>query len=558
MTKNAVLLYSESREKSKMGILRRPGICWILLAAATGLAAQTNAACAGPQQLTANLRTHPTTENAIQLGNWFAGHKQFECAADTFRGALKTHPESAQLNYLEALALVESGHSGSAVLLLQNSIRLDPDVDKPHLLLANLYVRTGQPALAEEQWKQVLAIDPNNDIALEEFSGALLTRKDYAGVIGVLQNAPRTEALAIRLAQALTALNYLDGANTVLVEAMKLSPDSLRLANAESVVLVKQRSYPEAVKLWAYMAEHHPGDRAAEIPYLRVLVLTEHNDLARPLGLKLLAQTPHDPEVLYLNGVVDHAVGDDAASKAHLEEAVAQVPDFYYSRYHLGVVLVALHEWKEARENLEKAIALGDTEPKAHYELAMALRGLGESEQATQELKQFQDLKKAESDILEAASRAAQADGELTEGKVQEAIAHYREACDAEPGKASYKFKLSLALHKAGDLEGERAQLEQAVKLDPGLAAAQRELGYLLARAGDADGAVEHFKMAVNAAPAWVEAWINLAAELAVEAHYPEAREAVARALQLDPGNAQAQKLSDRLAEDPAARQAQP
>ena len=80
----------------------------------------------------------------------------------------------------------------------------------------------------------------------------------------------------------------------------------------------------------------------------------------------------------------------------------------------------------------------------------------------------------------------------------------------------------------------------------------------MLARAGDADGAVEHFKMAVNAAPAWVEAWINLAAELAVEAHYPEAREAVARALQLDPGNAQAQKLSDRLAEDPAARQAQP
>jgi len=558
MTNNAVLLYSECREKSKMGILRGPVICWILLAVGTGLAAQTNAACAGPQQLTANLRAHPTENNAIQLGNWFAGHKQFDCAADTFRGALRTHPESAQLNYLGALALVNAGHSGSAVLLLQNSIRLDPEVDKPHLLLANLYVRTGQPALAEEQWKQVLAIDPKNEIALEDLSSALLARKDYAGVIGVLQNAPRTEALAIRLAQALTALNYLDGANTVLLEAMKLSPDSLPLANAESVVLVKQRSYPEAVKLWEYMSAHHPGDRAAEIPYLRVLVLTEHNDLARPLGLKLLAQTPHDPEVLYLNGVVDHAVGDDAASKAHLEEAVAQVPDFYYSRYHLGVVLVALHEWKEARENLEKAIALGDTEPKAHYELAMALRGLGESEQATKELKQFQDLKKAEDDALEAASRAAQADGELTEGKVQEAIAHYREACDAEPGKASYKFKLSLALHKAGDLEGERAQLEQTVKLDPGLAAAQRELGYLLARAGDADGAVEHFKMAVNAAPAWVEAWINLAAELAVGAHFPEAREAVAMALRLDPDNAQAKRLNDQLARDPNAQQAPP
>jgi tetratricopeptide (TPR) repeat protein len=558
MTGNAVVVYSECRERSEMGILRRPGICWILLAASTGLAAQTNAACAGPKQLTANLRAHSTAENAIQLGNWFAGHKQFECAADTFRGALKTNPESAQLSYLEALALVNAGHSGSAVLLLQNSIRLEPAVDKPRLLLANLYEHDGQHALADEQWKQALAIDPKSDTALEDFSSALLARKDYAGVIGVLQNAPRTEALAIRLAQALTALSYLDGANTVLLEAMKLSPDSLPLANAESVVLVKQRSYPEAVKLWAYMTEHHPGDRAAEIPYLRVLVLTEHNDLGRPLGLKLLAQTPHDPEVLYLNGVLDHAVGDYAASKAHLEEAVAQVPDFYYSRYYLGVVLVALHEWKEATENLEKAIALGDTEPKVHFELATALRGLGESEQAAQELKEFQNMKKSDDDALEAASRTAQADGELTAGKVQEAIAHYREACDAQPGKASYKFKLSLALHKAGDLEGERAQLEQAVKLEPGLAAAQRQLGYLLARAGDADGAVEHFKMAVNAAPGWVDAWINLAAELAVEAHYPEAREAVAKALQLDPGNAQAHKLSDRLAQDPAAQQAQP
>ena len=558
MTNNAVLLYSECRERSEMGILRGLGICWILLAAGIGLAAQTHSACAGPRQLTANLRAHSTAENAIQLGNWFAGQKQFDCATDTFRDALKTNPDSAQLNYLEALALVESGHSGSAIPLLENSIRLEPGVDTPRLLLATLYAHDGQSSLADEQWKQALIIDPKSEIALEDYSNALLVRKDYAGVIGVLQNAPRTEVLAIRLAQALTALNYLDGANAVLLEAMKLSPDSLPLANAESVVLIKQRSYPEAVKLWEYMTAHHPGDRGAELPYLRVLVLTEHNDLARPLGLKLLAQTPHDPEVLYLNGVVDHAVGDYAASKAHLEEAVAQVPDFYYSRYHLGVVLVSLHEWKEARENLEKAIALGDTEPKAHFELAMDLRGLGESEQASKELKEFQDLKKDESDALEAASRAAQADGELTAGKVQEAIAHYREACDAEPGKASYKFRLSLALHKAGDLEGERAQLEQTVKLDPDLAAAQRELGYLLARAGDADGAVEHFKMAVNAAPGWVDAWINLAAELAVEAHFSEAREAVAKALTLDPGNAQAHKLSDRLAQDPAAQQAQP
>jgi tetratricopeptide (TPR) repeat protein len=530
----------------------------MLLAACLSLAATAHAACTAPQELTAKLRAQPTTENAVQLGGWFAAHKQFDCAVETFRAAEKSDPNSAQLHYLEGLALLGSGQSSSAISAVQEAIRLQPEVIKPHLLLANLYEQSGSPAAAEEQWKKALAIDPKSAIALDDFSSALLARKDYVGVALLLQHAPRTEALTIRLAQALTELNHLNDANAVLLEAMKLAPDSIPLANAESIVLIKQRSYLEATKLWKYMAARHPGNRAAELPYLRVLVLTEHNDVARPIALKLLAQSPHDWEVLYLNGVVDHEMGDFTASKAHLEESVALNPDQFYARYHLGVVLVNLREWQQAKENLEKAIALGDTDPKAHYELAMALHGLGESDQAAKELQTYQDLKKADDDALESASRAAQADTELAAGNVKDAVEHYRQACDVSPNNAEYKYKLSVAFHKAGDLEAERAQLEQAVKLDPQLAPAQRQLGYLLARSGDAAGAVEHFQLAVHAAPRWVEAWINLAGALATEEHFPEARDAAATALRLDPANEQARRLSDRLASDPAAQQAQP
>ncbi|MGA2653976.1 MAG: tetratricopeptide repeat protein [Terracidiphilus sp.] len=541
-----------------MGMQRRPCTPAILLTACLAFADIAHAACTGPQALTAKLRAQPTSENAIQLGSWFAGHKQFDCAAETFRSAQKADPNSAQLHYLEGLALVGSGQESTAIPALQKAIQLQPGVIKPHLLLANLYEHAGNTTAADDQWKKALAIDPKSAIALDDFSSALLARKDYVGIVDLLERAPRTEALTIRLAEALTELDHLNDANAVLLEAMKLSPDSLPLANAESVVLIKQRSYLEATKLWKYMAERHPGDRAAELPYLRVLVLTEHNDLARPLGLKLLAQTPHNWEVLYLNGVVDYAVGDYANSKAHLEEAVSLVPDFFYSRYHLGVVLVALHEWKEAKENLEKAIALGELDKKVHYELAMALHGLGETDRAAQELQQYQDYRQTEEKNTEAASLTAQAEAELTAGNVKDAVEHYRQACDVSPNNAGYKFKLSVALHKAGDLEGERAQLEQAVKLDPQLAPAQKQLGYLMARSGDAAGAVEHFQLAVHAAPRWVEAWINLAAELAVEEHFPEARDAAETALRLDPTNEQARKLNDQLAHDPAAQQAQP
>jgi Flp pilus assembly protein TadD len=156
-------------------------------------------------------------------------------------------------------------------------------------------------------------------------------------------------------------------------------------------------------------------------------------------------------------------------------------------------------------------------------------------------------MKQAEEDELEANAEASQGDEDLAGGKVQEAIGHYREACNKDPGKAGFKYKLAIALHHSGDNEGERKQLEEAIKLDPNLARAQKQLGHLLARSGDAAGAIEHFQMAVHAAPAWTEAWINLAVELAIQTRFTEAREAVAMALRLEPGNEKAQKLSDQL-----------
>jgi tetratricopeptide (TPR) repeat protein len=541
-----------------MNLLRKLGVGSMELAACLFLAGTAYADCTGPQALMAKLRSQHSTEAALQLGNWFAGNKQFDCAAQTFREALKTDPQSAQLHYLAGLALAGAGHSDEAVPAVMEAIRLQPDAIKPHLLLATIYSQSGHSSQSEEQFRKALAIDPHSEIALEGLSGVLLSRKDYIDVVSVLTNAPRTEALTLRLAEALEALNSFDVAEGALLEAMKLSPNSLPLAHAESSILVEKESYLEAVKLWRYMVARHPGDREAELQYLRILVLTEHTTLARPLGLKLLAEEPHDWQVLYLNGILDRATGDLATSKVHLSESVAIKPDFFASRFHLGMTLIALHEWKEGKENLEKALELGYTDMKVHFELSVALHALGETDAAEKELQTYQEMRKAGEANLEAAPDARQADGELANGKVQEAIKDYRQACDKAPGNAGNRYKLAMALHKAGEFDEERTQLEEAVKINPSLGAAQKELGYMLAKSGDAAGAVEHFGKAVEAEPVWVDAWINLSAELAVEARFPEARKAVEMALRLDPSNAQARKLSDRLANDPASQQTHP
>jgi tetratricopeptide (TPR) repeat protein len=529
-----------------------------VLAIVSGFAATAHAACTGPAELVAKLKAHPTTDNAVLLGSWFASHKQFDCAAATFQAALKGDPNSAQLHYLAGLAFFDSNRNAEALPELQKSIELDPQVIKPHEVLAFVLEQTGKRQEAEQQWHEALSIDPKSTIALEGLSHDLLDRNAYIDVVVLLRSAPRTEKLTISLARALGNMNMLDEARDALTEALSAHPSSLPLSSALIVVLVKQVRYEEAIKLARHIADVNPANSDAVVQLFRILVLTNHINAARPIGPKLLAARPHDPEVLYLNGIVLRAVGDYPGAKNLLEKSVATDPNSPNSHYELGMVLVFLKKWAPARQELEKAIAMGAKEPQAHYQLALALRGLGESELARKEFSAYEQQKASDEANLEASMKAAQADDELKNDKVQDAIGHYKEAVAAKPDNANYKYKLALALHQTGDVDGERAQLEQAVQLDPNLAGAQSELGYLLSRGGNSSGAIEHFRLAVHAAPGYVDAWINLAAELAMAGQFPEARDAIAMALRLEPENERAQKLNDRLSHDSAAQQAHP
>jgi Flp pilus assembly protein TadD len=226
-----------------------------------------------------------------------------------------------------------------------------------------------------------------------------------------------------------------------------------------------------------------------------------------------------------------------------LEQAVALDPNHYNARYNLGVALLELKQFAEAREQLAKTLELGGTEPEIRVKYATALRDLGETELAKQQLDLYQKQLQSIQHHALAASKTAQGDKEFATGDPQKAVADYREASEATPEDAQIAYKLALALDKTGDTAAERTVLEQVVKINPGFALAENQLGYLASKSGDPAGAEEHFRMAVRAAPAYTQAWISLAATLAMESRLSEAQEALASALKLEPANADALQL---------------
>ena len=278
-------------------LFRRDGIAGFLVAGSAGLcatarAAPAHAGCSGPQALVAKLKAQPTTENAVVLGSWYASNKRLDCAISTFRAALKGEPDSAQLHYLVGLAYFTSNQLAEALPELQRAVQLDPEVIKPHLLLALVLDQSGKHQDAELQWREALRIDPKSTTALEGLATDLIARDDSQGVILLLRDAPRTEKLSINLAQSLGRLNFVSEAFAVLEEALKASPDSVPLASAMTVVLIKQQRFQDAINLLQHTVEANPSSQEAQVLLFRVLVLTNHINAARPVGPKLLELRP--------------------------------------------------------------------------------------------------------------------------------------------------------------------------------------------------------------------------------------------------------------------------
>jgi len=536
-------------------IYRKTGLVLVVFLCAASLAAAPPAKtvpCVGPPQLESRLHAHPDADTNAELGNWFGENHKLECAAQAFRAAVKLGPDSPRLNYLLGLSLFTAGHMQEAVEPLQKSIQLSPNEDKTHLLLASAFTALGSSKEAFVEWQAALKIDPTSKMALDGLAKIFIAAGDYQTVISHLGSVDLDENLTLDLAVAYGKADMLDDAVRVLNDGLKAYPNSDALTSTLVTIYVKQLRSQEASKLAEQLARRNPGDIEAQRIYLRVLVINGESDLAVPLGCKLLAMAPHDADFLYLNGILERAAGNYVDARKHLAEAVALNPNHYNSRYNYGVVLDQLKDPAGARIQLEKAIELGAQEPEIRFELAKVLRTLGETEQAQEQLKLYQTALKGRADRTVAAQKSTQAAQAVAAGDNQKAAALYREASATVPNDAGMAYKLAMVLDALGDREGERTALQQSIKSDPGYAPAQYQLGYVESRSGDIGGAEQQFRLAVKAAPGYVQAWVALAATLAMESRFPDAQEAVATALKLDPSNQEALDLSKTLASNQA------
>jgi Tfp pilus assembly protein PilF len=238
--------------------------------------------------------------------------------------------------------------------------------------------------------------------------------------------------------------------------------------------------------------------------------------------------------------------GEDAAAALEWEKLAASNPGDARIHNNLGAALIRTSDFARAIPELDKALDLNPNYNIVHVNLGHALLGAGQPDQAVAEYQKALDVFPDSAELRNSYGNALRAQGHL-----DEAIEQYTIAIGMDPKLADAHNNLGLALLGEGKPDQAAAaerEFRTAISLSPNFADAENNLGTLAGQQGKDAEAEQLFRDAIRDNSVFTSAMVNLAATLASEGRFQEAAAVAQRALQVEPGNKDAQSLRAMIA----------
>lgn len=418
---------------------------------------------------------------------------------------LKANPRDTNALKVGGLLALQTNDGLTAVGNFRLLTQDQPQNPEHWLLLARAHQLQKEDTLAREAAKKALALRPDYGEAKAFLYGTYLEKKDYDGLISLLQEHLRARE------HDLTALAYLGDAH-----AAKGRPAEAQAAFRKMIAL-EPKNPQGYLKLALFLRQQ--GQAQAALPHLERAL--QENPRAYP-ALRLLAA------FLSEQGQASRAV-------ERVRAALAADPDNDELHQILGEVLLSRKEYEAAAQALERALTLNPRDPQPLGLLARAHEGLLSDAAARERLLKaaadpqapvFRPLALAQAyerlgDLAAAlplyegllarelppglaavvknnlAYLLAEARPEA--GTLSRAEKLAREVLEDNPGDPRVLDTLGWVLCRRGDYAQARPYLERAAALSPRHPVLQFHRGYCLAKLGEKEPAREALRQALAA-----------------------------------------------------------
>jgi len=395
--------------------------------------ARGESTCTGAAPLAAAAHAHPSAASYTELGNWYGTHRQFSCATDAFRAALKLEPGSPIALDGLSKSLLENGDS-AAVIVLLSKVRLD----------------------------EALALD---------LGLALMKQGRYDEATKLLIRAMREFPASQALTNALGDLYILesdpDRALQVAEKGVQARPQDIHAQRFYLRMLVANDNQAKAIPLAHKLLAIAPKD--ADLLCLAGTIERSAADYstARDHLERSVAIDPSRPDCHYHLGMVLANLGDYARGKEEQEKALAlgdSDPDIHFQ---LAMDLRNLGEAEQAKAQLkiyEEGRQAKENRKLASVKSMEASQALasGDASKAIALYREASDAQPQDAMLAYRLAGALDRTGDLNAER-----AALMRAVDIDPSFALAQAQLGYVESQLGNTSGAEERFRQAVRAAP-------------------------------------------------------------------------------------------
>lgn len=329
-------------------------------------------------------------ETVGRIADFFAYTRQLEQAIALYRRIVAKQPASDAAPVVQARdklarSLYAVGRKDEALAELRALAQLGPDRYETREMLGQLLEERGDFAGALEQYRQSLAIDPNQPLNYLRISDMLLRLDQPEPAADCLRQArdrftdlPQiTYSLAVALGRAKRHGEALAMFESALVEAQRVNPQMLNGAFffAFGAAAEQAGDLGRATQLLRHAIELEPGDPAQALNYLGYMWIDRNMNLdeAATMVRRALEFEPDNPAFLDSLGWYYYRVGKYDQALAQLLRAAGLIsPEDAVIYDHLGDTYAKLGKAADALEYWGKALAVGGDNPEIAAKIAGA------------------------------------------------------------------------------------------------------------------------------------------------------------------------------------------